>query len=103
VNGDASDDREMSHSFDVSPEARIGVYANALSVWYSPFEFALDWGLSGPPEVEDDDDPTSALRITTSVIPRIRIPVGLGFDVLRALNEAMTGLRIGLRPDQEPT
>ena len=91
MNGDASDDRDASYDFDLSPEARVGVYANALSVWYSPYEFALDWGLSGPPQAEDDDDPSSPIRITTSVIARIRIPVGFGFDVLRALNEALTG------------
>ncbi|HEX6700292.1 MAG TPA: hypothetical protein VF101_06125 [Gaiellaceae bacterium] len=85
------DDRELSYEFDVSPEARIGLYANMLSVWYSPYEFAFDWGLSGPPQAEDEDDPASPLHIRGSVVARVRIPVGLGFDVMRALNQAMAG------------
>jgi hypothetical protein len=86
---DDPDDREASYDFDVSAEARIGVYANMLNVWYSPYEFALDWGLSGPSQPEDEDDPASPIRIRGSVVARVRIPVGLGFDVMRSLNQAM--------------
>jgi len=83
--------REVNYDFEITPETRTGVYANNLHIWYSPYEFVLDWGLTGRVEAEDPDDPTSPLRIPISVVARVRVPTGLIFDVLRALNEAMTG------------
>jgi hypothetical protein len=89
MEGDAPE-REIDFDFDVSEEAGAAVYANIVSIWYSPYEFALDWGLTEAAEAEDPDDPASPLRIPVSVVARLRVPTGLIFDVLRALNEAMT-------------
>ena len=83
-------DREHYFDFETSAEASPSVYANILGVWYSPYEFALDWGLTEPVEPEDPDDPTSPLRIPVSLVARVRLPTSLVFDVLRMLNEAMT-------------
>jgi hypothetical protein len=83
-------DREVYLDFEVLPDARIGVYANTVTVWHSPYEFALDWGLMEAPQAVNVDDPTSPLRIPGAVIARVRIPVGLVFDVMRALNQSMT-------------
>lgn len=77
-------------SFDVPPEWRVGVYANNASVWFSPYEFTLDWSISEPPEPEDPDDPESPLTMRNTVVARVRIPVGLIFDVMRTLNHAMS-------------
>ena len=84
-------DREVSVDFAFTPEVRRGVYANNLNIWYSPYEFALDWGLGEPVEAVDADDPTSPLRMPLVVVARVLVPTGLIFDVLRNLNEAMTG------------
>ena len=43
MEGDAPE-REIDFDFDVSEEAGAAVYANIVSIWYSPYEFALDWG-----------------------------------------------------------
>jgi hypothetical protein len=83
-------ERERYLDFDTSAEAPPSVYANILGVWFSPYDFGLDWGLTEPVLPEDPDDPTSPLRIPVSVVVRIRVPTGLIFDVLRMLNEAMT-------------
>ena len=83
-------DRDLNYDFEISPETRTGVYANIVRIWYSPYEFALDWGLTGVVEAEDPDDPTSPFRLPVSLVARVRVPTGLIFDVLRALNEAMT-------------
>ena len=91
MNDEASDDRQVHFDFDVSRETRIGAYANTVSVWHSPYEFALDWALTEPAEPVDDDDPASPIRIPGSIVARVRIPVGSGFEVMRALNEAMAG------------
>jgi Protein of unknown function (DUF3467) len=88
---DAPQNREVTFDFEVPPEARTGVYANTVNIWHSPYEFSLDWALTEPIEAIDPDDPESPLRVPGSVVARVRIPVGLVFDVMRALNEAMTG------------
>jgi hypothetical protein len=90
MNERGSDDREVYLDFEVLPDTRIGVYANAVNVWHSPYEFALDWGLMNAPEPVVVGDPASPLRITGAVVARIRIPIGLVFDVMQALNQAMT-------------
>ena len=35
--------RERYFEIDISPEVRRGVYANALNIWFTPYEFAFDW------------------------------------------------------------
>ena len=59
VEGD-SPDREHYFEFDISPEVRRGVYANILNIWFTPYEFAFDWGLAEQFEPDDpnpDTDP----------------------------------------------
>jgi hypothetical protein len=59
-----------------------GVYANSLAVWHSPYEFTLDFC------VYDGSDADVAHFVG---IARVRIPVGTVFEVMRKLNESMTG------------
>jgi hypothetical protein len=40
--------------------------------------------------VDDTEDPTSPARVPCRVVARVKIPVTVLFDVLRALNENMT-------------
>jgi hypothetical protein len=90
VEGDPPD-REANLDFDITREVRRGFYANMLNIWYSPYEFALEWGLAEPVEPVDPDDPTSPLRMPVLVVARVLVPTGQIFEVLRTLNEAMTG------------
>jgi hypothetical protein len=90
VEGDPPD-REVSFDLDITPEVRRGVYANSLNIWYSPYEFALEWGFAEPVQAVDPDDPASPLRMPLVVVARVLVPTGQIFDVLRTLNEAMTG------------
>jgi Protein of unknown function (DUF3467) len=89
MEGDASD-RERYLQIDIPPEVRRGVYANTLTMWFSPYEFAFDWGLAERFEPEDPEDPTSPVRMPMLIVSRVRLPTALVFDVLRALNQAMT-------------
>jgi len=50
----------------------------------------LDWAVAGPVEIDDPDDPASLLRVRAIVVTRVRIPVGLVFDVLQGLSQVMT-------------
>jgi Protein of unknown function (DUF3467) len=83
-------ERDVVSRFDVPEEWRVGLYANNVNVWHSPYEFTLDFAVTEPPEAEDPEDPTSPLTVPNSVVARIRIPVGLVFDVIRAINASMS-------------
>jgi hypothetical protein len=66
--------------FRMPDELRVGVYANLASFWFSEHEFTLDWAALDHRAGES----------VAAVCARVRIPVSLIFDVLRALNEVMT-------------
>ena len=74
----------------MSREWEGGVYSNVVSVWHSPYEFTLDFCATQPPQPADPEDPNSAPIIRCRLVARVRIPVTLVFDVIRALNENMT-------------
>ena len=81
---------EVELDFRTPDELWSGVDANAVSIWHSPYEFTLDWAVAGPVEIDDPDDPASLLRVRAIVVTRVRIPVGLVFDVLQGLSQVMT-------------
>ena len=89
MEGDAPD-RERYFAIDISPEVWKGVYANTLTIWFSPYELVFDWGLMEQVEPEDPDGSASPLRVPILIVARVRLSAGLVFDVLRALNESMT-------------
>lgn len=70
----------------VPEELEGGVYSNFLGVWHSPYEFTLDWCVTQPPQPGED----GSVVMPTRVVSRVKIPVTLVYDVLRALNENMT-------------
>jgi hypothetical protein len=51
--------REVNVDFDIPPQVKRGVYANSFNVWFSPYEFALDWAVADEVKAEDPDDPAS--------------------------------------------
>jgi hypothetical protein len=36
-------EREINSRFDVPEEWKVGVYANEVNVWHTPYEFTLDF------------------------------------------------------------
>ena len=69
----------------VPPELEPGVYANFLGVWHTAYEFTLDFASTQPPQHTE-----VGVRVPCRVVARIKMPVGVVFDVLRALNDNMT-------------
>jgi hypothetical protein len=72
----------------VPPELEAGAYANVLLAWNTAYEFTLDFAIVQQPKASDEVDAADEVRCR--VVSRIRIPVTLVFDVIRALNEQMT-------------
>jgi hypothetical protein len=85
-----SDDRPTEFQIQIPNELEAGVYANFLSVWHTAYEFTLDFGVTQPPRVDHPDDPEEPVQVDCRVVARVKIPVTVLFDVLRALNENMT-------------
>lgn len=75
----------------LSPELEGGTYANFLSVWHSPHEFTFDFAVTQPGFSQDPNDPASPVTVPCRVVARLKIPPTLVFEIMRALNQNMTG------------
>jgi hypothetical protein len=78
--------RQQELRIEVPPEMQPGVYANFLSVWHTPYEFTLDFAATQPPTESEGGSVVVPCRVVT----RVKVPVTVMFDILRALNENMT-------------
>jgi hypothetical protein len=97
-------DRPIELKIDVPPELEGGTYANVLNVWHTAYEFTLDFGVMQ--QVGEPDDADAALQVPVRVVSRVRIPVTLLFEVLKALNTNMTGYEStfgSIRAPEPPT
>lgn len=82
-------DRPIELQIDVPPELEGGTYANVLNVWHTAYEFTLDFGVMQ--QVGEPEDADAPVQVPVRVVSRVRIPVTLLFEVLKALNTNMTG------------
>ena len=86
----ATEERPTTFPLQVPAELEAGVYANFLGVWHTAYEFTLDFAATQPAQIADPDDPDSPLVVGCRVVSRVKIPVTVAFDVIRALNENLT-------------
>jgi hypothetical protein len=93
-------ERPIELKIDVPPELEGGTYANVLNVWHTAYEFTLDFGVMQ--QVGELEDPDAALQVPVRVVSRVRIPVTLLFEVLKALNTNMTGYESTFGPIRAP-
>lgn len=70
-------------------ELEAGLYANFMSVWHTAYEFTLDFAVILPTEESRADDGTITPIAPAKVTARVKIPPGLVFNVMRALNESL--------------
>ena len=75
----------------VPPELEGGVYANFLGVWHTAHEFTLDFSATLPAEPTESADGESVMHVPCRVTSRIKVPPTLVFDIIRALNDNLTG------------
>jgi uncharacterized protein DUF3467 len=85
---DPAQGRPTNFQIVIPPELEGGVYANFLAAWHTAHEFTLDFSATQPPQASPEGD--EALNIPCRVVARVKIPITLVFDVIRALNEQMT-------------
>ena len=97
-------DRPIELKLDVPPELEGGTYANVLNVWHTAYEFTLDFGVMQ--QVGEPEDADAPVQVPVRVVSRVRIPVTLLFEVLKALNTNMTGYEStfgSIRAPEAPT
>ncbi len=81
----------VAFELHADPSLAGGVYANNLVIWHTAHEFTLDFTVnSQPPQPAVAEDGTTVIRVPHQLVARVRIPPGLIFDVIRAINENMT-------------
>lgn len=71
----------------VPEESRDGNYANFLSVWHSQHDFTLDFAVTEQAAATTDG---AGVVVPCRVVSRIRIPVTVAEDMLRALAQNVT-------------
>jgi hypothetical protein len=95
-------ERPIELKVDVPPELEGGTYSNVLNVWHTAYEFTLDFGVM---QAVGEPPPGEAVQVPVRVVSRVRIPVTLLFEVLKALNTNMTNYEAtfgSIRPPQSP-
>jgi len=85
-----ADSEEVGFQFVAPPDLEGGVYANILAVSHSPYEFTFDWAVAQAVQLSDAEDSTSPPVLRCFVTSRVKVPVAIVFDVLRAINSDMT-------------
>lgn len=78
---------EPSTEFElrVPPDLEAGVYSNFLGVWHTAYEFTLDFAVTEPAQSVE-----GGIKVPCRVVSRVKVPVTLIFEVLKALNANMT-------------
>jgi hypothetical protein len=93
-------ERPIELQIEVPAELEGGTYSNVLNVWHTAYEFTLDFGVMQA--VGQQADPEAPLQVPVRVVARVRIPVTLLFEVLKALNTNMTNYEAAFGPIGEP-
>ena len=81
-------ERPTNFNVQLPPELEGGTYANFLGVWHTGYEFTLDFAVTQPPVIPEDE--AEPITVPCRVVTRVKIPPTLIFDIMRALNENMT-------------
>lgn len=85
-----------------------GVYANGLNVWSTPHEFTLDFVVNAQaPEQVTEPTGEQVISAPQRLVARVRIPPGVVFDIIRAINFNLTNYeqafgQITRRGDEPP-
>ena len=74
----------------IPEETRPGTYANFMTCWHTAYEFTLDFAVTQPLELRTTEAGEQLHVVPADVVARVKVPPGLLFNIIRALNENMT-------------
>ena len=84
--------RPAEFQIQIPPDLEVGTFADFMTVWHTAHDFTLDFAVmqqTQPPE--NPADRTSPFKVPCRVVARVKIPPTLVYDIMRALNENLTG------------
>src|SRR5436305_14222721 len=96
-----ADSPGVQFRIDVPDELQDGKYSNFLSVWHGPHDFTLDFAVTGQGSPEEGPDGTSIV-VPARVVSRVRVPLTMVQDVLRALAENVSSFEEAAGPIRKP-
>ncbi|QGG95605.1 DUF3467 domain-containing protein [Actinomarinicola tropica] len=75
-------EQRMQFQFRLPGEMETGVYSNLVSVWHTPIDFTLDFGVVGQVSV----DPETGRPIApTPIVARVKLPASQIFNLAKAI------------------
>lgn len=86
----------------VTPEIQSGVYANFLSVWHTAHDFTLDFASTQPAQEGENSVGDREVRVPCPVVARVKIPVSVVFDIVRAVSDNMSKYEARFGPIVRP-
>ena len=78
--------QRVHFEIEVPEDQTVGVYANFLSVWHGPHDFTFDFAVTG--QVSGGED--GMVTVPTRVVTRVKVPLTMAEDLLRAIAEQVT-------------
>jgi len=94
-----SDDQpEFSIAIQVPEALQNGVYADFLSVWHSAHDFTLDFCVTDQPMMTNEGKLATPCR----VVARVKIPLTLADDMLRAMADNVSRYEDAAGPIRKP-
>jgi len=78
-----SDSGHTDIKFNIPDELLPGVYANQATVWHTPHEFTLDFGIVPVVPVSTGGGEALPARI----VARVQVPTSVVFEIARAISE----------------
>lgn len=88
---DPTPPRRVVTAVQADPAMIGGVYANGLNVWHTQHEFTLDFVVNAEPaKLATGPSGEQVISAPQRLVARVRIPPGMAFDLIRAINDNLT-------------
>lgn len=94
-------DGPVHFRIEVPDELAIGQYANFMSAWSNPHDFTLDFAVTGQGKPTDTED-GPRVEVPCRVVARIKVPLTLAQDILRAMAETVSSFEEAAGPIRKP-
>lgn len=88
---------QLRFRIEVPPGMENGVYSNLCSVWHGPHDFTLDFAVTAQAEQEPGE-----VVVPARVAARIKIPLTMAQDLLRALATQVSKFEEAAGPIRKP-
>lgn len=85
-------------NFRVPDNQEAGVYSNAMTVWNTPYEFTMDFGVMLPSALDEQGN----LVVPTRVVARVRVPPSAMAGYIEAMTKHLRKYEADYGPVSQP-